>query len=431
MKYKVNIYPHAHVANTKLYAYVTYAGTRLRFQVARVDAESEDKWSSETHRCVPKTRHGLQKIHASVINAEIDKFVNVVDSFFVLHATDKEAPSAEELKRFVNSRMKVNTEPTEAVSIYDDYEQFIRVQSINMGWSVSTVQKHKTLISDLKAEFPRLKYSQINSGFYSKFVTYLNKKGNRTGTVKKKLSHFEWFLTWAQNNGRAPRIKVDADEEVKLKEIKRPVIFLSWKELMKVWNLDLSNVPHLDRARDLFCFQCFTGLRYSDMAKLKKVQIYDDGIHVATEKTADALKIDLNDYSRELLDKYKEFLPDPVTLHHIPREGVEHYDLALPVISSQKYNKYIKEIMKKAEINTPVYMPYYVGNTRKEKTVEKHEVITSHAGRRTFICTALTLGIPVTTVMKWTGHKSFDAMKPYIDASEQARKDAMSLFNKH
>lgn len=53
----------------------------------------------------------------------------------------------------------------------------------------------------------------------------------------------------------------------------------------------------------------------------------------------------------------------------------------------------------------------------------------THAGRRTFICISLILGIPAHTVMKWTGHSDYKAMKPYIDVSDKDRQQAMSLWN--
>lgn len=53
----------------------------------------------------------------------------------------------------------------------------------------------------------------------------------------------------------------------------------------------------------------------------------------------------------------------------------------------------------------------------------------SHAGRRTFICDALALGIPPQVVMKWTGRSDYKAMKPYIDIAEQTKINAMEKFN--
>ena len=47
----------------------------------------------------------------------------------------------------------------------------------------------------------------------------------------------------------------------------------------------------------------------------------------------------------------------------------------------------------------------------------------------TFICNALSLGIPAQVVMKWTGHSDYKAMKPYIDIADEIKASAMDKFN--
>ena len=51
------------------------------------------------------------------------------------------------------------------------------------------------------------------------------------------------------------------------------------------------------------------------------------------------------------------------------------------------------------------------------------------AARRTFICFALSNGIPPQVVMKWTGHSDYKAMRPYIDIAEKTKSDAMKLID--
>ena len=50
----------------------------------------------------------------------------------------------------------------------------------------------------------------------------------------------------------------------------------------------------------------------------------------------------------------------------------------------------------------------------------------THAGRRTFICLALSSGIPPQLVLKWTGHSDYKSMKPYIDIATRTKSDAMA-----
>ena len=59
----------------------------------------------------------------------------------------------------------------------------------------------------------------------------------------------------------------------------------------------------------------------------------------------------------------------------------------------------------------------------------KHELLSTHTGRKTFICNALSLGIPPNVVMKWTGHSDYKAMKPYIDIADSIKVNSMALFD--
>ncbi len=167
--------------------------------------------------------------------------------------------------------------------------------------------------------------------------------------------------------------------------------------------------------RDVFLFQCFTGLRYSDVFNLRRSDIKGDHIEVTTVKTSDSLIIELNKHSKAILDKYKDVAFED--------------DKVLPVITNQKMNDYLKELAELAGIDEPVRQTYYRGNERIDEVTPKYALLGTHAGRRTFICNALALGIPPQVVMKWTGHSDYKAMKPYIDIADDIKANAMSKFN--
>ena len=93
-------------------------------------------------------------------------------------------------------------------------------------------------------------------------------------------------------------------------------------------------------------------------------------------------------------------------------------------------NDYLKDVGKVCEIDTPITVTYYKGNERKDEVFPKWQLLGTHAGRRTFICNALSLGISPQVVMKWTGHSDYKAMKPYIDIADTAKVEAMKLFDK-
>ena len=223
-------------------------------------------------------------------------------------------------------------------------------------------------------------------------------------------------MTWASRKGYHDNNTI-LDYKVKYKTSKRPVIFLKWDELMRVLSLDLKSRPEFEKVRDMFCFCCFTSLRYSDLANLRWSNVSEDSITITTIKTTDTVTIDLNDYSRDILNKYR-------TSEHTPE------DYVFSKKSSQKMNVHLKEIGKMAGIDTPVQLIQLIGSERKDITVPKYELLSTHCGRRTFICNALSLGIPPNVVMKWTGHSDYKAMQPYIEIADEVRKESMSRFNR-
>ena len=72
----------------------------------------------------------------------------------------------------------------------------------------------------------------------------------------------------------------------------------------------------------------------------------------------------------------------------------------------------------------------YVGNKCNTEYKPLYEKLTTHVARKTFICNALILEIPPTTVMKYTGHSDYKSMKPYVDVVDAELVNSMQAFNK-
>lgn len=79
-------------------------------------------------------------------------------------------------------------------------------------------------------------------------------------------------------------------------------------------------------------------------------------------------------------------------------------------------------------INNPISRVCYRAGQKVEETYPKFALIGTHSARRTFICYALTSGIPPQVVMKWTGHSDYKAMKPNIEIAAKEKAKTMSIF---
>ncbi len=322
------------------------------------------------------------------------------------------------------------------LTFWEVYDRFVADNGIKNAWTEATYKKFATLKTDLKSFRPTLKFEDLTENGLTKFVSYLRdhkiitaakkKKGQKgkaktvqvgvtNTTIAKKLGYFKWFMKWATLQGYNNNLAYQGFK-ITLKGTQRKVIFLTKDELDKIKYLDIP-LEHakLDRVRDVFLFCCFSGLRYSDTYNLRKGDIINDMIEVTTVKTADSLRIELNDVTRRILNKYK-YVDLP--------EGK-----ALPVVSNQKMNDSLKELCKMAGINSSVRITTYKGSTRTDEIYPKYELIGTHTGRRTFICHMLSLGVPADVVMKWTGHSDYKAMKPYIDIVDSIKASEMSKIN--
>jgi integrase len=94
-------------------------------------------------------------------------------------------------------------------------------------------------------------------------------------------------------------------------------------------------------------------------------------------------------------------------------------------------NDYLKTMAKEAGFDEKIRMVYYIGSERYEEVYPKHELITTHCGRRTFIVNSLYLGIPAEVVMSWTGHSDYESMRPYIKIVDELKENSMKKFDDH
>lgn len=377
------------------------------------------KWSKETQRCKNNTTHGKKKIPASVINREINRYEAITENIFSKYEQSGITPGKEMFRSDFLEQVrgiKKSGNDTEK-NFWQIFDEFVKDSGFKNDWTKATFEKFHALKEHLRNHKENISFKDFDEDGLNKFIAYLrDEAGMRNTTIDKQLGFTKWFLRWATSKGYN-NIRDYEMFRPKLKKAEKKVIFLDWDELMTVYNFEFAeNKGYLSRVRDVFCFCCFTSLRYSDVANLKWSDVGIDYIQVTTIKTNDTVKIELNDYSKRIIEKYKDY--------DFPNNAV------LPVISNQKMNCYLKELGKVCGLDTPITITYYKGHNRIDEVHPKYELLGTHAGRRTFICNALMLGISPEIVMKWTGHSDYKTMKPYIDVADSAKKEAMDLFNK-
>lgn len=140
----------------------------------------------------------------------------------------------------------------------------------------------------------------------------------------------------------------------------------------------------------MFLFSCYSGLTYIELKELTTDNIVKgmdgkDWIYTKREKTQESVKIPLLESAKDIIKKYQE-------------QDLKGTKEIFPVISNQKINKYLKEIIVSIGI-------------RKK--------ITFHSARHTF-ATVVTLcnGVPIETLSKLLGHTKLSTTQIYARVLE-------------
>ena len=406
------------VENVPIRMRVNFASKRIEFTTGyRIDAA---KWDTDKQRvrngCTNKLKQSASEINASLLG-----YYTEVQEIFKKFEVEEIMPTPEQIKEafsVLHKPIEEEIKPRKSTpnAFYKVFDEFVSDCGRQNDWTDSTYEKFAAVKNHLMNFRDGLTFDFFDEKGLNDYVTYLRDvKEMRNSTIGKQLSFLKWFLRWAFKKGLHQNNDYDSYKP-KLKSTQKKIIFLTWEELNKLREFEIPAAKQaLDRVRDVFLFQCFTGLRYSDVFNLRKSDIKDDHIEVTTVKTSDSLIIELNNHSKAILDKYKDVAFED--------------DKVLPVITNQKMNDYLKELAELAGIDKPVRQTYYRGNERIDEVTPKYALLGTHAGRRTFICNALALGIPPQVVMKWTGHSDYKAMKPYIDIADDIKANAMSKFN--
>lgn len=381
----------------------------------RIDPE---KWSRETQRCKLNTTHGRRRVPAARINRAIQGLSDIVEEVFAAFSAAGHDPSEDELRDAVNTALGRMSEFEDSPD--HAFGQFIAECGSLNAWSDGTYRKLASLRRKMYGSGLFRMFEDFTEDNLARFVAYLRSDcGLQESTCAKNLALLKWFLGWASRKGMLGDMSFRTFSP-KFRRTEKPVIFLTWDELMRLeaWDppVGCRNPGTLRHVRDVFCFCCFTSLRYSDVSVLRRSSVHEGYITVTSVKTSDRLKIELNRHSSAILERYADAdLPG---------------GLALPVMSNQKMNVHLKDICRMCGIDAPVTSVYYRGSERIEETLPKWRLVGTHAGRRTFICNALMMGIPPQIVMKWTGHSDYKAMRPYIDVADSAKATAMRAFDR-
>lgn len=313
----------------------------------------------------------------------------------------------------------------ENIPFWNVFDQFVTEKSGEV--KPQTLKKYDTL-KNLLEGFQKKKRIQLDFGsfdpsFEIKFKRYLqDEKKQLNDTITKYFECLKTFLRWS--NERDFHESKDFEKySTKRAKDKGDIIVLNELELRTLERQDLRSNDKLRKIRDSFVYQCYTGQRWGDIRNLKWNDIvktndgYEWHLYQVKGNKEKRLEIPLFNSAIKILKQYGDF--DQSDSYVFPR------------ISSQKTNDYIKDLCKLAEIDSPIKIVRYRGKERIEIKGEKHEFISTHTARRTFVTLSLHKGLAPELVMSITGHEDYRTMKRYMTVFKEVRdREAKKVWNR-
>jgi integrase len=276
----------------------------------------------------------------------------------------------------------------------------------------------------------QIKIKEYWADFYNEFTTFLyNDRGLYDNYVGLVIKIFRAFLNWMHQAkgyelGNIRHIFYVRSENT-------PVLTFSQEQLkflMYDKDFEESLPPYLKIAKNSVVFGCLTGLRFSDLIKLKTGDLVrqDDNVYInsKSQKTGNNILIKLSPYAVNIINNSKK------------RQNKRLFQK----ISLVNFNKNIKQIAELAGWD------YYIGKKRDRKGISRNidtkstkhksyrfcDLVTSHTMRRTAISNLLMLGVPEMIVRNFSGHaENSQSFARYVNlAQTYLDKELGDAFNK-
>ena len=390
---------------------------RLTFNGDRVNLSTgytvpKEKWDENSQQ-VKRNCTNSQGYTFAEINDGVAKQKSIINKIFKQYELLGRYPLKDEFKE----KFKIELGKKQKVdrNLLSYYDEFTERRSTLNTWSKNTQKKYSAIRRKLEMFDVELGIEDLNEAKLTELTAFLQQYWKNNSTFTKRWQDMTAFFKWCNDNNYP--IHTDVKRyRIKLKTANKTIIYLTAEELLRVYNYKFDKKhSHLELARDWFCLSAFTSLRFSDVERLSKKDVHGDYIEITTKKDSDPVKIELNKYSKAIIAKYKKN----------PFAG----ECVFPRKFNTVINKQLKKIGRLCGIDETITETRFEGAERIDDTKPKYECITTHTGRKTFICLALSMGIPPTTVMAWTGHESYEDMKPYIKITDQAKAQAMAMFD--
>ena len=250
---------------------------------------SPEFWDDK-NRCIKK-----QHPNAEILNTTINQKKAELEKETLLLTLADSSISMETIRNKINNRTSFD--------LFEYANKYI--EQLYKDGKHATYKKYKSVVKKLRFYVGNdsLPIKSISLDFIKGYENYLmNHIGNNRNTTTVNLKALAKLVGDIYRN-------YDMDEtgnpfrKMRFKREQTDRTFLEIEEIHKIQHLKLRARNPLYDAREVFLFECYTGIRISDILTLKWKHITDEKISIRMRKTEKLLSIPINDYVRAVLDR--------------------------------------------------------------------------------------------------------------------------------
>ena len=414
-KYNINVVLYPQSKKGKQFVRI-----RVTSQSSRVDlytgiSLSNSQWDKKRQQV--KQGCVIGNATYNVLNGTLEEYKKFIRDYFDGCAMRDALPSLIELKEMYNRQFKMSSDALSDEFFYL-FDQFIEEKSKERGWGKDMKDVYIRLKEKIHAFKPNIKFSDLSVSTMNALLEYMSNT-MYNDALSKMLTYLKSFVKWAQSRKYAINDGFFTFNP-KLPKAKKEVRYLELEDLIKICEMDFPSDSSLDRVRDMFVFQCYTALRFSDIKQLKNENIHYNSandtysIDILTEKDDDRINFPLSNRATAIYLKYKD--------------RMYSNGLLFPVMSNQKYNEHLKELGKRAGLKGE-WVDYEYRLSEKITVKIPKEDLSTHTARRTFIVTAINENIDPTLIALITSHSDLKSRKPYITKNSKGAARVIEALN--
>jgi len=375
----------------------------FRITVDGITKEASTKRKWEHSRWDQKTERAVgSKEDAKSLNFFLDSLTLKINEIKTEMMYSGKTITAEKIMDHVLGKVQPRVKVLEEFQKHNDQMTAL----LGKGYARGTLQRFTIpknhLSAFIKFKFIKedIEFSDLNLEFVKDFEFYLRTvRDCSNNTTLKYIANFKKIVIRAIDQEIILKDPFKNFKGRKTKLVKKP---LSTQELYEL-ERHYFTTDRLNVVRDIFVFQCYTGLAYIDAFQLKRTDIkkgIDGNLWIMSErqKTNSTTNVPLLPQALKIIEKYKNH---PLCVQR---------GTVLPVSSNQKMNEYLKEIAILCGF------PF---------------TLNTHMARRTFGSTVtLNNNVPINVVKELLGHASVKQTEAYAITEQATIGREMSLLNK-